>query len=118
MKINLQELRLLVRSIIQESICPACNGDGAYIGLNKVECSNKACRLYVPTEKESAPTGAVSLDAVRAHFPGAIEAYAKQTGWSLMDGDSYVDEEGKLTASGGDDQVFSWNDKENVWLDQ
>lgn len=56
MKIKWSSLRRLIREEIRRSglltevACPVCGTEGAYVGLNNVECTNKKCRHYVPSE--------------------------------------------------------------------
>lgn len=82
-RIRLSALRWLIKeelSLLTESRCPVCGTEGAYVGLNDVECVNPRCTHYAkpaPSHnggiRESVPDRA----SLEAEFPGALRAWRK-----------------------------------------
>jgi len=117
MKITLREFRHFVRALV-ESVCPVCGGDGAYIGLNDVECPNKACPKFSVKqlnagEEESdeyepnkLPGDYVHLDRyqMQQQFPDALEAWEEEWG-PVPTGDE-----------DGHEGVFQWSSDEQQLL--
>jgi len=69
MKINLRQLRHLIReALLLEAKCPGCGTEGAYIGMNDVECPNRGCKFFSQRQKDEASNKPVTRD-----FSGAID---------------------------------------------
>ena len=74
MKIQLQALKNLIReSLLLETDCPVCGSDGAYVGLNDVECSNPRCDHY--DVKVADPSGLGNRSMFAKEFPDAYDEW-------------------------------------------
>jgi hypothetical protein len=94
--------------------CPACNADGAYVGLSSVECQNQACRHAVerdPVEEILADKRRLVLVLRSTLAPAVVErikaefarAVSRANGWSpaLFEGRPLHVEDLRLPRSAG-----------------
>lgn len=77
MKITLRKLRALLReTLLLEEKCPLCGTDGAYIGLNDVECPNPNCDRFTPSlapTKKKGIKGTLRFGVWSDHDPRSID---------------------------------------------
>jgi hypothetical protein len=80
-RIRLSALRRLIKeelSLLAESRCPVCGAEGAYVGLNDVECVNPSCTHYKRPENVIGTAGFKPGDIVR--YDGSYEGDVPEFG--------------------------------------
>jgi hypothetical protein len=77
MKISLKKLRSIIKEcLLLEEKCPLCGTDGAYVGLNDVECPNPKCQRFHPSMNPSAKkakTGTLNFGVWHDKDPRSID---------------------------------------------
>lgn len=125
MKTRLGKLKKLLERLLFESTCPECGRDGAYVGLNDVECKNPRCRHFSGENGQSVKTRTKRVDPNSysmvkdwgwhwvpwpefvERFPHEAEAWVHVLDWSVsgdhvptLDADALWDDEPFVSAEG------------------
>lgn len=109
---KLTSLHEKVNKFLLESRCPHCGSQGAYVGLNEVECANRRCESFVDKNVNAEPTNPEDENWIPAVMPdgsvwegtlnGKIFTPVQQSSSNNLDDLMHVDENNEVVVGNSD----------------
>ncbi len=111
----MKSIKDLYENVLAEAKCPLCGTDGAYVGLNDVECPNQKCSKYEPNlVKKSGKKWAVWYPEDEGPYIQVVDAAGPDEAFTASSWDHRAPRGSRRETKPGS---FEWDSEDTVVID-